>query len=171
MSSATFSTVAPGSDRAPSERASTKDKDTTEEMDPAARTQEFQSLAVGRPLHEDVLRAAGQHAARFRHQLHGLVRHHLLRLLETRSVVATGTIAGLFLMATALTGIWFGGLVDHHRKKTMMQMSALVSLVLYASALRCTCSLLRSDSEIPTSIVLWVFVVLLMLGVIAGTSA
>src|SRR5215218_5198162 len=37
--------------------------------------------------------------------------------LETRSVFATGMIAGLFLVATALTGIWFGGLVDHHRKE------------------------------------------------------
>ena len=91
--------------------------------------------------------------------------------LETRSVVATGTIAGLFLMATALTGIWFGGLVDHHRKKTMMQMSALVSLVLYASALALYLLTPEERFRDPTSIVLWVFVVLLMLGVIAGTSA
>ena len=88
--------------------------------------------------------------------------------LETRSVVATGTIAGLFLMATALTGIWFGGLVDHHRKKTMMQMSALVSLVLYASALALYLLTPEERFRDPTSIVLWVFVVLLMLGVIAG---
>jgi DHA3 family multidrug efflux protein-like MFS transporter len=35
--------------------------------------------------------------------------------LETRSVLATGLIAGIFLVATAATGIWFGSLVDHHR--------------------------------------------------------
>jgi MFS transporter, DHA3 family, multidrug efflux protein len=88
--------------------------------------------------------------------------------LETRSVVATGMIAGLFLIATALTGIWFGGLVDHHRKKTMMQMSALVSLMLYAAALALYLLTPEERFRDPTSIVLWVFVVLLMLGVIAG---
>ena len=40
--------------------------------------------------------------------------------LETRSVFATGVIAGIFLALTALSGLWFGSLVDHHRKKTMM---------------------------------------------------
>ncbi|MBF6248530.1 MFS transporter, partial [Nocardia elegans] len=45
--------------------------------------------------------------------------------LRTRSVFATGVIAGIFLVATAATGVWFGSLVDHHRKKTVMQVSAL----------------------------------------------
>ena len=88
--------------------------------------------------------------------------------LETRSVFATGMIAGLFLVATALTGIWFGGLVDHHRKKTMMQTSALVSVVLYAAALALYLLTPEERFRDPTSIVLWVFVVLLMAGVIAG---
>ena len=30
--------------------------------------------------------------------------------LQTRSVFATGTISGIFLVATASTGIWFGSL-------------------------------------------------------------
>ena len=47
--------------------------------------------------------------------------------LETRSVFATGLIAGIFLVATASTGIWFGSIVDHHRKQTVIQMSAVVS--------------------------------------------
>ena len=41
--------------------------------------------------------------------------------LQTRSVFATGVIAGLFLVAMVSTGVWFGSLVDHHRKKTVMQ--------------------------------------------------
>jgi DHA3 family multidrug efflux protein-like MFS transporter len=88
--------------------------------------------------------------------------------LETRSVFATGMIAGLFLVATALTGIWFGSLVDHHRKKTMMQMSALVSVVLYAAALALYLLTPEERFRDPTSVVLWVFVVMLMAGVIAG---
>jgi MFS transporter, DHA3 family, multidrug efflux protein len=74
--------------------------------------------------------------------------------LETRSVFATGMIAGLFLVATALTGIWFGGLVDHHRKKTMMQMSALVSVVLYAAALALYLLTPEKRFRDPTSVVL-----------------
>ena len=54
--------------------------------------------------------------------------------LQTRSVLATGMVAGIFLVMTALTGIWFGSLVDHYRKKTVMQVSAAASLVLYVAA-------------------------------------
>src|SRR5688572_31493392 len=54
--------------------------------------------------------------------------------LETKSVLATGMVAGIFLVATALSGIWFGRLVDHYRKKTTMQVSSLVSLAFYAVA-------------------------------------
>ena len=36
--------------------------------------------------------------------------------LETHSVFATGVISGIYLVLTALSGIWFGGLVDHHPK-------------------------------------------------------
>jgi MFS transporter, DHA3 family, multidrug efflux protein len=88
--------------------------------------------------------------------------------LQTRSVFATGWIAGIYLVATALTGIWFGSLVDHHRKKTVMQLSALVSLVLYAASL--TLYLITPEERFgdPTSVTLWAFVLLLMAGVIAG---
>ena len=53
---------------------------------------------------------------------------------ETRSVLATGMVAGIFLVTTAVSGIWFGSLVDRYRKKTMMQASSLVSLAFYAVA-------------------------------------
>src|SRR5918992_4528182 len=54
--------------------------------------------------------------------------------LETRSVFATGVIAGIFLALTALCGVWFGSLVDHHGKKTMMIVSTAGSFVLYGLA-------------------------------------
>jgi DHA3 family multidrug efflux protein-like MFS transporter len=88
--------------------------------------------------------------------------------LETRSVFATGMIGGIFLVFTTLTGIWLGSLVDHHPKKTVLQVSAAVSLVLYALSLGVY---LMSPAEAfrhTDSVLLWVFVVLLMLGVIAG---
>ena len=88
--------------------------------------------------------------------------------LETRSVFATGLIAGIFLVSIAVTGVWFGSLVDHHHKKTVMQWSAAVSLLLYAGCL--AIYLVTPDAVFrdPGSVRLWVFVVLLMTGVVAG---
>jgi DHA3 family multidrug efflux protein-like MFS transporter len=88
--------------------------------------------------------------------------------LETKSVLATGMVAGIFLVATAICGIWFGSLVDHHRKKVVMQISALVSFGFYAVAF--TLYQLTSEQTFanPASVMLWVFIVLSMFGVIAG---
>ena len=88
--------------------------------------------------------------------------------LETRSVFATGMIAGIFLVATAATGIWFGSIVDHHHKQRVLQASAATSLAIY---LVCLAGYLLTPAEVfrdPASPQLWVFVVLLMLGVITG---
>lgn len=88
--------------------------------------------------------------------------------LETRSVLATGMIAGIFLVCILLTGIWFGSLVDHHRKKTALQVSTLVSLALYAASLALYLLTPAASFRRADSVVLWVFVVLIMLGVVAG---
>ncbi|MEV6040883.1 MFS transporter [Nonomuraea sp. NPDC052116] len=88
--------------------------------------------------------------------------------LQTRSVFATGVISGIFLVMTALTGVWFGSLVDRHAKKTMMQLSALVSLVLYAAALAVYRAVPEESFTDPASVALWTMIVLLMFGVIAG---
>ncbi|WP_327150936.1 MFS transporter [Nocardia sp. NBC_01329] len=89
--------------------------------------------------------------------------------LQTRSVFATGMIAGIFLIAMAGTGVWFGSIVDHHRKKSVMQVSALVSLGIYAVAL---VYYVITPAEVwrdPANVGLWLFVVLAMTGVIAGS--
>jgi DHA3 family multidrug efflux protein-like MFS transporter len=88
--------------------------------------------------------------------------------IETQSVLATGMVAGIFLVCTAASGIWFGSLVDHHRKKLVMQGSVLASLVFYGLAF--ACYLLAPDGAFAraSSVWLWLFVVLAMLGVIAG---
>ncbi|HYE42869.1 MAG TPA: MFS transporter [Caulobacteraceae bacterium] len=88
--------------------------------------------------------------------------------LETRSVLATGMIAGLYLVLTAGSGFWFGSLVDHHRKKRVMLGSSAVSFVFYGlsfAALRLTPDeSLREVAGAP----LWLFIGLVMLGVMAG---
>nr|WP_221374315.1 MFS transporter [Actinoplanes polyasparticus] len=88
--------------------------------------------------------------------------------IETRSVFATGVISGIFLVLTALTGIWFGSLVDHRPKKLMMQISAGVSLTLYVVALVLYQVTPREEFRDPASVTLWILIVLLMVGVIAG---
>jgi MFS transporter, DHA3 family, multidrug efflux protein len=88
--------------------------------------------------------------------------------IETRSVLATGMVAGIFLVATALSGIWFGSLVDHYRKKTVMQLSALASWALFGVGLAVYLLAPEGTFRDPGSVLLWVFVVVAMLGVIAG---
>ncbi len=88
--------------------------------------------------------------------------------LQTQSVFATGLIAGINLVFTASFGIWFGALVDHHRKKTMMLASSVVSLTLYGLALALFLTIDQVHFTDPADPLLWVFVIDLMLAVIAG---
>ena len=88
--------------------------------------------------------------------------------LQTRSVFATGTIAGIFLLTTALSGIWFGSLVDRYRKKTVMQVSAAASLTLYAAGFVLYQLTPEQRFTEVGSVSLWAFIVLLMFGVLAG---
>jgi DHA3 family multidrug efflux protein-like MFS transporter len=88
--------------------------------------------------------------------------------LETRSVFATGMIAGIYLAFTAALGIWFGSLVDHHRKKSVMMASSAVSFALYAACLA-ACMLMpeRRFADVESA-TLWLFILAVMFGVIAG---
>ncbi|WP_205481086.1 MFS transporter [Sphingomonas arenae] len=88
--------------------------------------------------------------------------------LETRSVFATGMIAGIYLVLTAAFAIWFGSLVDHHSKKAAMIGSSLASLALFATALAALLVIPQSRLSDPLYPALWGFVLLVMFGVIAG---
>jgi MFS transporter, DHA3 family, multidrug efflux protein len=88
--------------------------------------------------------------------------------LETRSVFATGVISGIYLAFTALSGLWFGSLVDHHRKKVVMVASSAVSLAVYGVCLALYVVVGRDAFADPTNPTLWLFTLLLMAGVIVG---
>jgi len=88
--------------------------------------------------------------------------------LETRSVFTTGMIAGIYLLFSASSGIWFGSLVDHHRKKTMMVISTVASLVFYIVALVIERSAPDGAFTTPGSVLLWALILSCMLGVISG---
>lgn len=88
--------------------------------------------------------------------------------IQTQSVFATGMIAGIFLLATVSTGVWFGSLVDHHKKKTMMMVSTFASFILYIISFIIYQSVDHAEFGDPSSLILWMFVIILMIGVIAG---
>lgn len=88
--------------------------------------------------------------------------------LETKSVFATGMIAGMYLVLTAALAIWFGSLVDHHRKTRVMMVSSAASLLLYALSLAGYWLAPAGSLAKITAPPLWLFLFAVMLGVIAG---
>lgn len=88
--------------------------------------------------------------------------------LETRSVFATGMIAGVFLVLTAACAIWFGSLVDHHRKTRVMLASSIGSFGFYLASLILLVLTPAAGFRDVSAPMLWVLIGLVMLGVIAG---
>ncbi|WP_301751303.1 MFS transporter [uncultured Erythrobacter sp.] len=88
--------------------------------------------------------------------------------LETRSVFVTGMIGGIYLVLGAVLAPWFGSLVDHHAKRTVMLGSSIASFVLYAVALAVVLIAPPAALSQADSAPLWVFTGIAMLGVIAG---
>lgn len=54
--------------------------------------------------------------------------------LETKSVLATGIIGGTYMLFIAFCSIWFGTLVDHHKKKNIMVFAAGSTLIAFLVA-------------------------------------
>ncbi|GAB2565445.1 MFS transporter [Spirosoma areae] len=88
--------------------------------------------------------------------------------LETKSVVATSVMAGVYTGTVALSGFFLGSLVDRYKKKQSMVLSGLVSLCLYAASFIIYSVTPRNVFTDPSSPVLWVFIVLSLFGAIAG---
>jgi DHA3 family multidrug efflux protein-like MFS transporter len=88
--------------------------------------------------------------------------------IETQSVFATGMIAGIYLVFTAAFGFWLGSLVDHNPKKLVMLGSSVVSFGFYALSLLMLLLAPEGAFNDPYGPYLWIFVLLIMLGVISG---
>src|SRR5687768_16509206 len=85
--------------------------------------------------------------------------------VETESVFATAIISGIYLTATALSGFWFGSIVDHHTKKSAMMISSVASLLFFIAGFG---FYNLFPSEVFKNIAdfqLWSFVLILMFGV------
>jgi DHA3 family multidrug efflux protein-like MFS transporter len=88
--------------------------------------------------------------------------------LETRSVIATSIMAGVFTLTVAVSGFFLGSLVDRYKKKNVMVVSSVGSLVLYLLAAGIYVSTPAEVFTQASSAMLWVFVVLALVGAIAG---
>lgn len=54
--------------------------------------------------------------------------------LETRNVLATGLIGGAYMLFISFSSIFFGTVVDHHRKLAVMRLSSLMTLLAFGLA-------------------------------------
>lgn len=89
--------------------------------------------------------------------------------LQTKSVISTGFVGGIFLVASALSGFWLGAIVDHHKKKHALMGSSLVTLSLFVIGwllYRGTPPHLFTMVASPT---LWGLAIILLCGVISGS--
>lgn len=89
--------------------------------------------------------------------------------LQTQSVVSTAVLGGVYLLAAASSGLWFGSLVDNYPKKLTMIGSSLSTLFFFSLALMVFALAPAVAFTTILSWQLWLFVLLILGGVIAGS--
>lgn len=90
--------------------------------------------------------------------------------LGTQSVLATSIVGGAFMALMAATGVWFGSIVDHNKKKNVMLVANMISLVTLAAALAMYLSIPSETLLQLSNPLLWVFVGIILLGVLVGNT-
>lgn len=88
--------------------------------------------------------------------------------LQTKSVIATSVMAGIYLITVAFSGFFLGSLVDRYKKKHVMLLSSGISLLLYLFACLILVSTPSAAFTDPSNPILWVFIILALFGAIAG---
>src|SRR5687767_8261248 len=88
--------------------------------------------------------------------------------LETRSVIATSVMTGVYAASVAGSGFFLGSLVDRYPKRRVMLASSASSLAMYALALALFVATPRSEFADVSSVKLWLFIALALFGAIAG---
>jgi DHA3 family multidrug efflux protein-like MFS transporter len=88
--------------------------------------------------------------------------------LETKSVVATSVMAGVYLASVAVSGFFLGSLVDRYKKKTAMLLSSSCSLLLYAVVCMIYVATPPQTFTNPGSPILWALIVLVLFAAIVG---
>ena len=88
--------------------------------------------------------------------------------LETKSVLVTGVLGGVYMVLVALSSMSFGTIVDHHKKKLVMMVSNIISFgaFLLAGMMFLVCSeTVLLDVSGP---LLWLFSGIILAGAVAG---
>ncbi len=88
--------------------------------------------------------------------------------LETQSVLATSFIAGIFAVANMLFAFLFGSVVDRYKKRTAMIASSVISLIAYGIGAVLFFSTPYEVFSQASSVHLWMLIVILMIGSVAG---
>jgi DHA3 family multidrug efflux protein-like MFS transporter len=88
--------------------------------------------------------------------------------LETKSVIVTAVMAGVYTLTVALSGFFLGSLVDRYQKKPVMLLSSIASLFLYGLACFIYISTPPEAFADVSSAALWIFIILALVGAIAG---
>jgi DHA3 family multidrug efflux protein-like MFS transporter len=88
--------------------------------------------------------------------------------IETRSVVATGVIAGFFSITSAVFGPLFGTFVDRHRKHVSLVATTVVSVVAFTAATAVFVSVDGADLLRLRSPWFWLLVGTTLVGSVAG---
>lgn len=84
--------------------------------------------------------------------------------LETKSVLATGILGGVYMLLIALCSMVFGTVVDRHRKKQVMALSTGLTVVFFAVAAIVYAVTLHGEQVVLGNPWLWVFALLVLLG-------
>lgn len=88
--------------------------------------------------------------------------------LQTQAVLATAIISGIYLVAISFTGFWFGGVVDRNKKKNVMLASSIISLASFITCFFIYISAGADAFKNMSNPILWIFIVAVMVGVVAG---
>ncbi len=88
--------------------------------------------------------------------------------LETKSVLAASLLSGVSMLVGAMSGTWFGAIVDGHRKKTSMLASSVVTLVAFAAAGIVFFSIPAGQVTDWTGVWFWVFSGFVLVGAVVG---
>lgn len=88
--------------------------------------------------------------------------------LETESVLAVSYVAGIFTILNMISSVFFGGIVDHNRKKTAMIYSSIASLVFYILGALVFFLAPAENFSSPAEPFFWIFTILLIMGSVAG---
>ncbi len=88
--------------------------------------------------------------------------------LETRNVVSTSIVGGMFLVANALSSFWLGSIVDHHHKKNAMLGSSVFTLAMFGLGFLLYLLAPAGVFSSVSSPYFWALALLLLLGTVSG---